>query len=346
MWYQRTTKLLGLRRYFLIGLVVLAIVFGLFGDQLLRPLSPTCPAPPAYHADVPQELRDKLQTLYDSERLYCVQPPEGLKNLDGPVYWGSDGVNSLLFFQATDMAGFGLARYAYGQDFLPGALGGPPPNGYRDADSARSAYINEAPEGASYFLRTQGAPTDADFAVDLLITGQAVQNRGIFGRNIWRDLENLWRMAQGESAAERASTTVRGRLAILPDRWIAKRQRVVTPDFAAADGHPDLTKLRAAPAGDPQLYQILNGPLGSGIWLTGVEPGTIPALTLVPKAGGQALRPLGDATLWTTSTTPARIVSFAFPPLEAGTIYEAGYWHEASRADTAAPDLTFPVVAP
>jgi hypothetical protein len=346
MWYQRATKMLSWQRYLIIGIVVLGVVFALFGDQLLRPLSPTCAAPPVYHPDVPPALQGQLQSLYDTERLYCVQPPDGLRNLDGPVYWGSDGVNSLLFFQLTDPTGIGLARYAYGQDFLPGSLGGPPPNGYVIADSARPAYVNEAPKGASYFLRTQGAPADADFAVDMLITGPAIENKGMFARDIWRDLENLWRTVRGESEEARKTTTVRGRLPILPDRWIAERRRVVAPEFATAEGDPDLTKLRAAAAGQPKLYQVLNGPLGSGIWLTGVGPGTTPALTLVPESGGVALQPAGDSALWTTSTTPARIASFAFPPLASGTVYEARYWNEGSKADSTAPDLTFPVVAP
>ena len=68
MWYQRARRVLFWRRYLLAGLILLAILFGVFGNRLLQPFVPVCDAPPTYHEDVPQALRDQideLQATYD-----------------------------------------------------------------------------------------------------------------------------------------------------------------------------------------------------------------------------------------------------------------------------------------
>jgi hypothetical protein len=346
MWYQRATRALRLRRFLLVGMVLVIVAYALFQDRLLAPFAPTCTSAPDYLDEVPQELRSKLDGLRAAGLLYCVEAPEELARLQGPVYWGSDGVNSLLFFQASDLAGTGVQRYAYSQNYLPAPAGGPSPTGYTQGGGGRVAYLNEAPDGAPYYLRTLGAPTDTDLAVAVDITGPAIQNESLLGRNFWRDLDNLVRAVRGESAVQRATTVQRVSIPIIPARWEAVRRRVVAPELANADGAPDLAKLREVPAGQVRHYQTLNGPLGAGIWFTGVLSDTTPALVLVPRAGGQALRPEADPSLWTSSTAPGRVAGFAFPTLTEGAVYEAGYWHDAARAEVDAPDLKFPIVAP
>lgn len=352
MWYQRATKVLALRRYFFIGLILMAIAFAIFGDRLLRPFSPVCEEQPVYRDDVPADLRAQLDALFAAGQLYCPEPPEGLKNLTGPVYWGSDGVDSVLFFQGTDLTGTAVERYGFGQDYLPGPRGGPPPVGFRNASSGRLIFANQAPAGSSYFVLKLGTPADADYAVDVRITGPATENERVTGRNFWRDLDRLTRFVQGQPPEQRRNTTVRVAAPVLPDRWIAGRRRVVAPEYAvggAADDtevRPDFAKVRGAQLAGPTWLQTVNGTLGSGVWVAGVITGTMPMMALVPRGGGEPLAPQGEAQRWVTTGSPMTLASFSFPPLPAGATYDARYWHDARRAVTAPPDATFPVVAP
>jgi hypothetical protein len=349
VWYQRATQFLAIRRLLIVVFVIAAVAFALFGDQIMSRLAAVCPAPPHYHADVPPALRERLDALHASGRLYCVTPPEGLATLDGPVYWGTDGVNSLLFFQATGAGGLSVARYALANRFEPGPRGGPPPVGFRNEIQGRLSYANEAPEGATYFVRVLGAPSDTDAAVEVDVRGPAIQNRGLTNRNFWRDMENLFRRLRGESELERRNTTVRAAMPVRPPTWVAVRKRVVAPEFAAASGGPAADKLSAQPQGQPAMYQVLNGPLGAGIWVTGALSPTVPALVLSPRGGGAPVAPDGDTQTWretNPSGAPGRLASFAFPPLPSGEVYDARYWHDGRRRDEAPPDATFPVVAP
>jgi len=311
-----------------------------------------CTAPPEYKDDVPAELRARLNTLAQRGQLYCPKPPEGLKNLVGPVYWGSDGVDSILFFQGTDMTGVTVDRYGFGQDYLPGPRGGPPPVAFRNTSTGRLIYGNQAPPGSRYFVLTLGTPADSDVAVDVRISGPATENERLSGRNFWRDLERLTHFVQGQPAAQRGDTTVRVAVPVLPERWIAGRRRLVAPEFARAaqkgdtEVVPDFGKVRAAKLERPTWLQTLNGTLGSGVWVAGVVTGTTPALTLAPRAGGAPLAAQGDAQRWATTGSPMTLASFSFPPLPQGATFEARYWHDQRRAATAPPDVTFPVVAP
>lgn len=354
MWYERATRVLAFRRYLLIGFLVLGVVLAVFGDRFLRPLSPTCPEAPVYAQEVAEGIRTQLDALFAAGQLYCVTPPEGLKNLVGPVYWGGDGVNSALYFQLSDPVGTVVTRYAFGQNYLPGPRGGPPPVGFRNESPARLAYSNQAPEGAGFYYFLAGSPGDADFAVDVTIRGPAIPNEGLTDRNAWRDMENVWRLLQGQAAAERQQTTARAAMPVLPDRWYDKRRRIVAPEMATLVGSeeegqrsvPDPAKLRDAQLPAPVVYQVLNGPLGSGVWVAGVVTGTYPALVLVPRSGGAAIIQDFETQTYAAQGTAVRLASFSFPPLPNGAVFDGHYWHNGAKRGTTEPDLVLPVVAP
>ncbi len=354
MWYATVTRVLEYRRYLFVVIIVLGVFFALFGERLLRPLSPTCAAAPDYGQDVPDEIRSQLDALFQQEQLYCITPPAGLKNLVGPVYWGSDGVNSALYFGLSDPVGTVVTRYAFGQDYLPGPRGGPPPVGFRNEIPGRLVYANQAPEGAGFYYLLTGSPGDADYAVDVTIQGPAIPNEGLTGRNVWRDLESLQRFVQGQPAAQRQLTSARAAAPVLPDRWYKQRRRTVAPEFATTVGDPeadpviipDPEKLRGAQLAGPQVYQVLNGPLGSGVWVAGVMTGTVPAMVLVPRDGGQAIAADFDTQTYGAQGTPVRLASFSFPPLPPGAVFDGQYWHNGAKRAAAEPDLVVPVVAP
>jgi len=350
--YQQARRLARVRTYLIITVVVAGMLAALVGPYLDR-LAGTCPEPPVYTADVTEETRAQVDALYDAGLLYCSNPEdvEGLGTVNGRVYWGSDGVSSVLYFPAESLAGVGVPRYGVGEDARSGAynLGPPgssPPLGYGEVRAGRTAWINQAPEGASYFYRFQGAPADVDNVATLDIKGPAADQAGVSGRDVFRDLEIAWDWVQRKPATEIGSTTKRIILPIVPERWFEVRKLSMEPELLDEEGFPSYSALRDLAPTEPMLYQVASGLLGTTVWVAGTSVDLTPSLVLVgPDGAPDVIEPIADGA-WASDTTAVQLRHFAFEPLPAGGVYEVRYWSDAGARGTSEPDYTWTVVAP
>lgn len=351
--YQQARRLRRLRTYLIVGVVLLAMVVGVVWPRLQR-LVETCPEPPTMAEDVPDSIRLQLETLYEQGLLYCME--EGLADLvslNDKVYWGTDGVSSVLYFPADSLEGVGVTRYGTGSNtgagaFNVGAPGASPPTGFVEDTVGRAALRNGAPEGASYFYLFRGAPADTDSAATVTIKGPAVVQETVTERDFFRDLDILWAWLQRKPPEEIGSASRLLRTIIVPERWMEVRRRAIDPALANDEGEPSFAALRDLAPTEPMLYQTVSGPLGTTVWVAGVVSGTTPSMVLAAP-DGQGLTPFASSP-WISDNTDVVLRHFAFDPLPPGDGYEARYWTDGEEARTGAggaePDYTWPVTVP
>jgi len=348
IWSQQLRKVMRLRRFAVMLMIGLGILMGILGDRILTPIARLCPAPPAYGADVSDEIREQIDLLFQLDLLYCGELSSAQAMLTEPVYWGSDGINSVLFFQPVSLEGMGVKNIGFGNDFLPPPPGDSPPLGFEPDLPGQTIYRNQAPEGAKYYYRVEGAPADYDYAVRVRLRGPAAERRGLTGRDVWDDIDRVLNRLRGDARPEgRRRVTAQASMPILPDRWKDIRQRWVNPELADESGDPTFSLIANAELPGPTLYQIVNGPLGSTIWIAGAVTDTNPALILVPEVGGQSAAEPFSTTLWVGGQETATVLAeFAFAPQPAGIAFEARYWHREGARGTSPPDNTWPVEFP
>lgn len=352
MYYDLARRLLRWRIYIILGLGLLVIVIGRLGLGSLG--SAACEAPPAFRPEVPGDLRADLELLQAKGLLYCKPLREGLDTVDPMLYWASDGLSSLLYFQAregADLREVGVSSYLFsdGQDsYFPSLPGDRRPPNFVQAQEGARVWSNQAPgETPTYYLRREGAPGTTVGAVMVEVTGPLTVDTGVTDRDFLKDLERSFGWLRGEVGGE---TGAAGRgtrdVNFLVDqgRWRPWVQRDTNPAFLTADGLPDSARLAQEPLPRPQVYQRVQGLLGSAVWVAGVISGTEGHLRLAPQRGGAPLPPR-DVVRWIPAGKGSPMTLFGFPPLPAGAPYEARYWSSAAAADSGAPaEQTFVVV--
>ena len=155
-------------------LAMLGVGISLLNQGAFEVFNPTCDARPSYDPGVDPTVQAKLNYLYDNGLLYCAEPKVPFRGLRGPIYWGSDGMSALLFFQADSLAGVGIVTYLYNNTYRVGPPGDSPPYSYGELRAGRPALVNQAPDDATtYFYRRDGAPLDSDAVVNISIDGPA-----------------------------------------------------------------------------------------------------------------------------------------------------------------------------
>lgn len=330
-YYQQARRLMRWRTYGLVAFLALGVVLTTFGDDLARAFISPCGSAPTYRDDVPEPVRSTLDALHQGGLLYCSAPLEGLAAMHEPVYWGSDGLTSVLFFQADDMTGIEVTRYVFGagptgQGVTPGDPGAAPPEGFRLSAPDRTTPANQAAPGAHYYFRIQGAPADSDAVVGVSISGPAGTPASFGSRDVFRDIEMIWSRLQRRPPSAVGTTSVRTTIAVLPERWQALLRRHVVPELADEKGRAGFRALRDAAPAEPTLYQVVSGALGTTVWVAGVVSGTHPALQVALPGGMPPVQRAGS--LWTSVTGDQVLVHGAFDPIQAGTPIEVRYWSD------------------
>lgn len=361
MYYDLARRLLRWRIYLIIGLTLLAIVIGRVGLGGLG--SPACEALPSFRADVPAELQAELRLLLEAGLLYCKPLRAGLEKVEPMVYWGSDGLSSLLFFQAPEgadlsAAGLPFYRFSDGEDqIFPSRPGDQRPSGFIQAQEGDRVWSNQA-QGAApgYYLRREGAPGNAVGVVMVEVSAPLVVDQRLTDRDFLQDLERGLDWLRGQAAGQGGASGRGSRdlnFLIDQDRWAGHLQRDSNPALQTADGRPDWVRLSQEALPRPQIFQRVQGLLGSSIWVAGAVSGTQGALLLREPAAGAAADSLAgtiaprDQQQWRPVGRGSAAELYAFPPLPSGKPYEALYWSDA--ADQAAgepPDQRFAVVFP
>lgn len=358
IWSQQMRKIFRLRRYWIIFIIALGVVMGVFGTQILGGIARTCPEPPTYRADVTEEIRTQVDFLFEQNLLYCGELSSEQAALEDPIYWGSDGLVGVLFFQPQDISAVEVESVAFGEGgHGPASFGGARPTGYVPLPHEGDVLANQAPAGASYYYNEHGAPGDGDFAVNVFIQGPAALNESITGRDAWRDLNWVLGKLRGEDQGEGGlRITNRLPLPILPDRWHDLRDRWVNPDLADENGRPVYAIVSKADLPEPVLYQAVSTPLASTLWVAGVVTGTRPVMALQPTdeavagsepTGSQMLQPEASG-VWASSDEDVGVLlaHFAFPPQEPGARFEARYWHDEPAAEAEPPDFLWTLEFP
>jgi len=341
-WYRRFRRA---RALIILGLLILGALASVFADPLGRVLAPTCAEPPTYHADVPDDVRGVLDSLFDNDLLYCAEPSEPFAGLDGPIYWGSDGLSSWVFFQADNLRGVGLTRYAFGEDFAVTPPGDSPPASYNPT-AARSRANQATAENPTYFFRRDGAPSSGDARVALRVRGPQAPTAGRPGaRSVWRDLDRLIGWLRGDALAK-GTVPSEVLIARQPEALVQRVERRVAPGLADEAGELDKAKLAEVALGEPVLMQAVTGMFGNSVWVAGVVTDTVPALELVPPGGGEPVAPF-DRSLWRGGEGQAPLALFAFDPLTTNAPHTARFWLDGLAAGSgAAPDAAWPVEFP
>lgn len=349
-------------------LAILAVAITLLGQGSFAWFNPTCDARPSFDPGVDPAVQAKLNYLYDNGLLYCGAPSVPFRTLRGPIYWGSDGMSALLFFQADSLKGVGIATYLYNDTYLVGPAGESPPPSYGEVRAGRPALVNQAPGDApTYFYRRDGAPLDGDAVVNIEVSGPAMPRTTapVGGRSVWRDIDRLIATLRGTSSTELDAGTVRSSVALsfLTERWRADVRRSPADGFADEEGRPSLIHLRDAqlegtlPAA-PFVFQRASGTFGTSLWVANVVTATRPALVLAPTVAPRgAVGGTGDAdvivpisaSVWASAAMLVPIAIFAFDalPFPAETPVEARFWADGTRRDDGAPPdhvwaVTFP----
>lgn len=361
MYYNLARRLLRWRIYLVVGLAILALVIRQMGG--VGGLgSRACPALPSFRADVPLQLRAELGLLQEAGLLYCKPLRAGLKDVDPMVYWGSDGLSSLLFFQAREGAdlstvGLPLYRFSDGQNQIyPSRPGDRRPSHFVQAQEGDRVWSNEAEgEAPGYYVRREGAPGAGASAVMVEVNAPLLVDDGLTDRDFLQDLERGLDWLRGQAGVQ-GGASGRGtrELTFLIDqeRWALRQQRDSNPALQTADGQPDWLRLSREPLPRPQLFQRVQGLLASSVWVAGAISGTQGALLLCDQAGGGAddadggLAPR-DGHQWRPLGPGSALEIYAFAPLPAGKPYEALYWTDAARqAAGLPPDQRFVVAFP
>jgi len=350
-FYQQARRLMRARVYLIVAVAAIGLVMAAFGDRILERFARTCDAAPVFLDEVPTAVRERLLALHAADLLYCSAAVDGLATMSEPVYWGSDGVSSVLFFQAESLEGVGVTRYGFtsGMEgaYVPPTRGTPLVPRFREDGAGRIVYRNEAPDGSRYFVRFQGAPTVSDRVVEITISGTATPQEGLTGRDVFRDIEILMARLRGEPPASLGATAVQIPIPIQPERWIDVPRYETDARWADDEGRPDHAALVADPPDAPTPFFTVTAPLGTTVWVAGVVTGTRPTLALAPARETQApdaLEPVASAR-WFGLDAPIVLAHFAFEPVAAGGSYDARY--RVDDADGVAPaDLAWSVVIP
>ena len=346
------------RRLWLLGIVALLAITTLlrtFGDGLVDLTSPTCAEPPSFRTDVPTTVRAELSYLFDNGLLYCETPQRPFRGMDGPVYWGSEGTTSVLFFQAESLRGVGVVGYGFGR---PGQLfdvtpaGGAPVSSYGEQRRGAMAIRNESEvEAPQHFVFHGGAPLSSDMMATARIRGpNPPREGGIGSRDAVRDITGLWDRLRGRTPRSASFTTESEVFfSIVPSRWAILVKEDVNPLLAQGDEATIPAALqRAKEEGaieGPAWYKTVSGDLASAVWAADVATDTRPALLLRDGSGAE-LEP-DRVVLFESSLTGLPLALFPFAPQPVDTPFEASLWlDEDARTDGAPADLTFPVTFP
>lgn len=383
MIFQRARQLMRLRQFATMGLV-LAIMVGMFVVPQLAAHLPVCTQRPAYGSAVPSGVRRRIDVLYDHNLLYCADIPQDIETVPGPVYWGSDGMTSILFFALTGITVTGISDYTFSQVHFPTLPGDAPPYGFRPDWGGEPAQTNQAPDGSPYFYYEAGAPTDSDVSVSLELHGPLRKDQGWRYRDFYRDLTSLGRWISGEASASRQNATVVAPIPITASRWLTVTRRSYNPAFSPDNKAPGSSFWNSIDTlQQPTHLQTASGLLGSTVWVAGVVSGTTPVMVLsapgapstastpttasasskapapasvsapstlstpsapIPEAG--AIIEPSDSLVWKRPGSALRLVYFAFPLQPAGTTLEARYWNNAKERSGRPPDYTWPVTFP
>lgn len=332
--YVYALRLLRLWRFWILALVALAVLATVFGQDLLSPLARTCPAPPTLSPDLTPQAAGRLRLLYDLGLLYCADSQDTFEALSGPVYWGSDGLVSILYFPLSQPGQVAVRRYVFGNGFPPSPLGDGPLPGL-DVVASVEVTAEPTPASASYFYRLDGAPADDDYSVTIELIGPARRNTGLQGRSFWRDLDRLLAMAR-QRTIRPASVDAQLRLSlpILPDRWRQVRARQVMAPFANEQGRFQVSLLEATNPTTPVLVQTLNGPLASTVWIAGVERLDSPAFVLTTQDGTD-IQPWRYT--WWNHRLARAVVTVSFPSQPGETVGELRFWRQAADRERRAP---------
>jgi hypothetical protein len=349
MLYTLARKML--RGYsMLIYLAVLAVavysIIRYFG--YLEP--PLCEARPIYNAEVPAEVRQRVDFLFDSGLLYCGETKAGLAAVSPTIYWGSDGSRSTVFFQALpgeNLGGVGISEYVFGTDILPPPIGDSRQDGFTIDATGRPAWLNQAgAPDATWYFREDGAPAPWDVSVRLDVVGPAIEQASATGRDFEQDLERIWDAIQGNDDGGGRRVTRPVTLRIMPERWEGRVTRgELNPALADEKGAFVPLRVATTALAQPTLLQTVSGASASTVWVAGVISGTRPVLVIAPAAGGggAAIEPIAQGN-WVTNIGPQRLASFAFDPQPLDTAFEARYWNDERERESAPPDYSWPIV--
>jgi hypothetical protein len=312
----------------LFGLLALGAFVSLFWTQVTDVLVPPCDHPPQLAPDTEPSTAVAVAALFERELLYCPEVPSGLVGIGAELYWGSDGVNSLLYLPMEPGTDVSLRNYV-ADDFAIPAPGGRPPVRFQMA--GRPSYRNQAPEGAAYYTLLLGAPQSSAASINVALNGR-VGADGIEQRDFINDMVDLWDRAR--SNTDEGYRTVRVRFGITPRRWeddVTEHIYMSELSSAAYVGDVEVPS--------PSVYRTLAGPLGSSIWVAGIVTGTLPALTWHPGSPeGPAVEPAWTQR-WADGETGRLMYSFAFPPGVGETGF-ASFWSDESNASQP-PDAVF-----
>jgi hypothetical protein len=332
------------RRLLVIVVVLVGAVYSVFREPIDGLLTPPCDGPLELEPSIAPDQRAQLELLLAAGLLYCPEVPLTLDGFEGPVYWGSDGVNSVLYLAFDPDNPVSLGEYRFLR--LPALFrGDAPPLGALSA--GRPTYRNEAPDDAGYYFVTTGAPLASETSVRLMLVGRGVPQKGVTGRDFFTDLENLWRVI-----TRAPLTTERGNLrldfATVPRRWEGTANVWSDPELDPKGTGDFRAAVDLAPA-EPVVARAVTGPLGAGVWVAGVVSGTRPSLLLTPDSAAPdaaPLEPLGRS-MWSSSRGPT-FALFEFDRLEPGVSYAPSVWlDEDSQAADRPPDVDLsPFVIP
>ncbi|MFQ5459368.1 MAG: hypothetical protein ACE5EL_01100 [Anaerolineae bacterium] len=333
---QSARRLRNVRRLVIVGGLVLAAAYGLLERPVNRLLSPGCPEAPTYDPDTRQDIRGVLDTLHGAGVLLCPAAPQGLAGLGDKVYWGTDGLRSVLYFDFDAASPVSVQRYEYRSTTNEPVLG---PGDRAPAGffvRGRPAYRNEAPEGASFYYIVMAGPQERTAAVRIRFVGRRAPQGGLAGRDLFTDLADLWSRLHGTTPGGRQ--TVELDFPIDPAAAEGVGHRWVTPELAGDKGEPDLQALMANYPDEPTLYQVVSGPLGAGIWVAGVITGTRPAMVLTTAhLGADGFSVPAEATeMWEAWRGHELLALFAFGPYPGDSEWLAHYWNDAARRDAPA----------
>lgn len=346
-WYSRFRRV---RVLLVLGFVLLITVFVFAEDWLAPRLAPTCDERPAYHEDVPLEVRARLDTLFDNGLLYCAEPGEAFEGLDGPIYWGSDGMQSDLFFQAEDMRGVGLRSYGFasgalGEGYVVNPPGDGPPAGYGMIRIGSPSRANQAEgEDPTYYYRVSGAPADTDSRVYVVAQGSRSETGGGVGEgDVWQDIDRIWNLLRGEQEDLTGVQFSEVNIPIRPALWLDLVRRQADESLVDTEGQPLTNRLSEAGFDEPAVWQTVSGLFGNTVWLAGVDAELVPAMRL--EADGQTFEP-HTTQVWDSGEHGVPLAMFAFDPLPLGSELEASFWADEDDRDAAEPDARWPLSFP
>ncbi len=344
-----------LRRYYLLLIVASVVIFAVLQFTGLSVFSPPpCESAPEYREDVPADLRQTIDAFQEAGLLYCRDLREGLRTVAPTVYWGSDGLNSLIFFQAVEgenLSGVGVPAYTFGDgqdEFFPSRRGDWRHPGFTQRVEGRRVWRNQAEsEDPAYYYRFDGAPGVGMATTFISVRGPAVVQEGLTDRSFLQDLERIINILRRQEQVRQAGRLITRDLTLLVDtsRWDEVVQREINPLLLDEEARMDYLALRDEVLPETILYQSAQSISGSTVWLAGLPEDANPAMVLVPRQGGPPIEPI-EQSVWDSLGEGTPLVHFAFPKQPDGSVHEARYWEDAETRAEAEPDRTWPVAFP